>query len=148
MKVREERTGPDKGKDVLLRESRERMLVGAVEDLLAHPVASALRGCLQDEVTEYPRAHVVGCRSGRGLATDGPEEEPGAACVGVMPGGVRLEAEHIIWEGFEWWRILEPARPVAGHGWSGRVFCVRCPRRGALKGTWMRGMKKACPSEH
>ena len=148
VKVGEERTGPDKGKDVLLRESRERVLVGAVEDLLAHPVASTLRGRLQDEVTKHPRAHVVGCRSGRGLATDGPEEEPGAAGVGVVPGGVRLVAEHVIWEGFERRRIFEPARPVASHGWSGGVFCVCCPRRGALKEIWVHGMKNARTSEY
>ena len=133
MKVGEERTGTDKGKDVLLRESRERVLVGAIEDLLAHPVASALRRRLEDEVAEYPRAHVVRCRSGRGLATDGPEEEAGAACVGVVPGGVGLTAEHVVWEGFERWRIFEPARPVAGHGLSGGVFFACCPRRCALK---------------
>ena len=123
VKVGEERTGPDKAKDVLLRESSERVLVGAVEDLLAHPVASALCRRLQDEVTECPRAHVVGCRSGRGLATDGPEEEPGAACVGVVPGGVRLATEHVVWQGFEWRRIFEPARPVAGHWLLDQCWC-------------------------
>jgi hypothetical protein len=53
------RTGADKGEDVFLRQERERVLVWAAEDSLAHPVSTALRGRLQDEMSEYPGAHVV-----------------------------------------------------------------------------------------
>jgi hypothetical protein len=53
------RTGADKGEDVFLRQERERVLIWTAEDSLAHPVSSALRGRLQDEVSEYPGAHVV-----------------------------------------------------------------------------------------
>ncbi len=53
------RTGADKSKDEFLRQERERVLVCAAEDPLAYPFSSALRGRLQDEVSEYPGAHVV-----------------------------------------------------------------------------------------
>jgi hypothetical protein len=116
------RTGADKGEDVFLRESRERVLVRAVEDLLAHPVPPAFRGRFQDEVAEHPRAHVVRGGAGRRLAADGPEEEPCAARVGVVPGRVRLAAEHVVRERLERWRrvvvvfFIDPERPAAGHG--------------------------------
>lgn len=122
------RTGADKGEDVFLRESRERVLVRAVEDLLAHPVPPAFRGRFQDEVAEHPRAHVVRGGTRRRLAADGPEEEPGAAGVGVVPGRVRLAAEHVVREGLERWRrvvvvFAVPERPAAGHG--GRCDATR-----------------------
>jgi hypothetical protein len=110
------RTGADKGEDVFLRQERERVLVWAAEDSLAHPVSPALRGRLQDEVSEHPGAHVVRGCAGWGLPADRPEKEPGAACVGVVPGGVGLAAEHVvIREGLEWrWLVL--VRSAAGHG--------------------------------
>src|SRR6266849_6276421 len=116
------RTGADKGEDVFLRQERERVLIRAAEDSLAHPVSSALRGRLQDEVSEYPGAHVVRGSAGWGLPTDGPEKEPGAARVGIVPGGVRLPAEHVVVvrKRLEWGRrLLVLLRSAAGHdGWS------------------------------
>jgi hypothetical protein len=53
------RTGADKGENVFLGQESERVLIWAAEDSLAHPVTSALRGRLQDEVSEYPGAHIV-----------------------------------------------------------------------------------------
>ena len=96
------------------------MLVGAVQNLLADPVPPALRRRFEDEMAEHARAHVVRGGSGRRLAADGPEEESGAACVGVVPGRVRLAAEDVVREGLERWRcVVVPVWPAAGHG------CVR-----------------------
>ena len=124
------RTGADKGEYELLREERERVLVRAVEDPLAHPVPPALGGRLQDEMPEHPRAHVVRGGAGRGLAADCPEEEPGAARVGVVPGGVGLAAELVVWEGLErgW---LVPVRSGTSHGslrLEGRLLEIGCVR--------------------
>jgi hypothetical protein len=55
-----------------------------------------------------------------GLPTDCPEEEPGTACVGIVPGGVGLVAECVIREGLEWgwcqWVVLVRSGSAAGHG--------------------------------
>src|SRR6266851_3516298 len=147
------RTGADKGEDELLRETREGVLVGAVQNLLADPVPPALRGRFEDEMAEHARAHVVRGGSGWRLAADGPEEEPGAACVGVVPGRVRLAAEDVVREGLERWRcVVVPVWPAAGHGCVrfllegggsqgndggpslGSVVCVRVRGRRARKG--------------
>jgi hypothetical protein len=53
------RTGADKGENVFLRQERECVLIWAAENSLADPLSSAFRGRLQDEVSEYPGAHVV-----------------------------------------------------------------------------------------
>lgn len=109
------RTGANKGEYELLREERERLLIGAAENPLAHPVPSALRGRLQDEVPEHPGAHVVRGGAGRRLAADRPEKEPGTARVGIVPGGVGLATELVFWEGLERGWVV-PVRSAASHG--------------------------------
>ncbi len=105
------------------------MLVWAAEDSLAHPVSSPLRRRLQDEVSEYPRAHVVCCRSWRGLPADCPEEEPGTARVRIVPGRVGLAVEYIVREGLEGgWIVL--VRSAAGHG------CLTLNAWSLEKGGW------------
>jgi hypothetical protein len=86
------------------------VLIWAAEDPLAYPVSSALRGRLQDEVSEYPGAHVVRGCAGWGLPADSPEKEPGAARVGIVPGGVGLAAEYVIRQWLEW------GSAATGHG--------------------------------
>ena len=113
------RTGADKGENVFLRQEREGVLIRAAEDSLAHPVSPALRGRFQDEVSEYPGAHVVRGSAGRGLPADCPEKEPGASRVGIVPGGVGLATEFVVREGLErgrWVVLLRSAAAAAGHG--------------------------------
>lgn len=109
------RTGADKGEDVFLRQERERVLIWAAEYSLAHPVSSALRGRLQDEVSEYPRAHVVRGGAGWGLPADCPEKEPGTARVGIVPGGVGLAVKCVVREGLEWGWVVLVRSAAAGH---------------------------------
>jgi hypothetical protein len=53
------RTGADKGENVFPRQERECVFIWVSKNFLGHPVSSALPGRLQDEVSEYPGAHVV-----------------------------------------------------------------------------------------
>lgn len=135
------RTGADKGEDVFLRQERERVLIWTAEDSLAHPVSSALRGRLQDEVSEYPGAHVVWGSAGWGLPADCPKKEPGTTRIGIVPGRVGLAAELVVREGLEWgWVVL--LRSAAGHGrlTLGRKAVWRC----ILCDRWEQRLEETC----